>query len=74
MSTTERAVGVVKSVLLFRETLDRIQAQLGELRSDLKSLSASHAVLAERVAVIEGYVRGRADQAVVQHRLPDRDQ
>ena len=69
MSATERAVGVVKSVLLFRETLERIQAQLSDLRSDLKSLSADHANLATRVSTIEGYIRGRADQAALQTRL-----
>ena len=71
MSATDRAVGVVKSVLLFRETLDRLQAQLGDLRSDMKALAGGHAELAQRVAVIEGYIRGRADQAALQPRLPD---
>ena len=74
MSATERAVGVVKSVLLFRETLDRLQAQLGDLRSDLKALSVDHAGLVARVATIEGYIRGRTDQAAMQTRLRGPDE
>ena len=71
MSAAEKAVGVVKSVLLFREMLDGIKGELLDLRSDLTALSRDHADLAERVAHIEGVLRGVAMASGGRPQLPD---
>jgi|UniRef100_UPI0035CB96C3 hypothetical protein len=43
MTAAEKAMGVLKNVLLFRETLERINKEMGELRGDIAALS--HAVI-----------------------------
>ncbi len=70
MSAFDRVYGGIKMVMLMEERFDRIDTQLRELGGDLGLLANSHAELAQRVAMIEGYVRGRADQAADQARLP----
>ncbi len=39
MSATEKAIGVMKNVLTFSETLERIQKQMSELQGDIAKLS-----------------------------------
>ncbi len=63
MSTSEKAVGIVKSVLLFRETLDQLRGQIGELRSDLQALARDHATLDKRVVRIETMIEMGARQS-----------
>ena len=69
MSNTEKIFGIVKSVMLMHERFDGLDQRINRLDGDLTDLSRSHAELAERVAKIEGYIRGRSDQAAVQGRL-----
>ena len=47
-----------------------LEVVLRALGEDIGRLSSSHVELAQRVAVIEGYLRGRADQAATQSLLP----
>ena len=70
MSGTEKAFSLVKSVLLMNERFDSIDQRVNRLEVDLTDLSRSHVELAQRVAVIEGYIRGRADQAAAQSTTP----
>ena len=69
MSSTEKIFGVVKSVMLMHERFDGLDRKINRLDGDLTDLSRSHAELAQRVAKIEGYIRGRSDQAAAQGRL-----
>jgi predicted methyltransferase len=70
VSGTEKVFGAIKAVMLMQERFDVIDQKIKRLDGDLTDVSRSHAELAQRVAVIEGYVRGRADQASIQSRLP----
>lgn len=70
MSAFDRVYGGIKAVMLMEERFDRIDTQLRDLSGDLGLLAKSHAEVAQRVAAIEGYIRGRADQAAMQPRLP----
>lgn len=63
MSGAEKAFGLLKTVLLVNERFDAVDDKLKDLSGDLATLGRSHAELGQRVAVIEGYLRGRADQA-----------
>lgn len=73
MSGTEKAFGLLKTVLLVNERFDAIDGKLKDLGGDLAALGRSHAELGQRVAVMEGYIRGRADQAAMQTpRIEDR--
>lgn len=63
MSTSEKAVGIVKSVLLFRETLDQLREQIGELRGDLQTLARDHTALDKRVVRIETMIEMGARQS-----------
>ncbi len=74
MSAFDRVYGGIKAVMLMEERFDRIDTQLRGLGDDVGLLANSHAELAQRVARIEGYVRGRADQAASQSRLMARDE
>ena len=70
MSAAEKVLGMVKAVLVFQERFDSLDKSLGELSSRLARLAESHAALRDRVSAIEGYIRGRSDQAASQARLP----
>lgn len=70
MSAFDRVYKGLKAVMLMNERFDRVDTELRELNGDVAKLAGSHAELAQRVAVIEGYIRGRADQAAIQDRLP----
>lgn len=70
MSSTEKIFGVVKSVMLMHERFDGLDQRVNRLDGDLTDLSRSHAALAQRVADIEGYIRGRSDQAAAQSAPP----
>ncbi|WP_420605268.1 hypothetical protein [Novosphingopyxis sp.] len=58
MSGLDKAYGAIKSIMLANERFDRIEGEMKELSGDLGSLAKSHAELAERVAGIEGYLKG----------------
>ena len=73
MSSAAKAFGVIKTIMLMNERFDRLEEKNKDLALDLGALGRSHAELAERVAKIEGYIRGRADQASVQTKLPGPD-
>lgn len=70
MSAADRALGMIKSVLIFQERFDSIDRNLAELGDRLARLADSHAGVRDRVSTIEGYIRGRSDQAAAQARLP----
>lgn len=70
MSGTERFFSTIKTVMLMQERFDGLDKQVARLETDLTDVAKSHAELAQRVAVIEGYIRGRADQAAIQKQLP----
>ena len=69
MSASEKAFGLIKTVFTIQERFDSLQDSLSELAERLAKLADSHAALRDRVSVIEGYIRGRSDQAAVQGRL-----
>ena len=70
MSSAEKAFGVIKSMMLMNERFDALDERAKENAREIVDLAKSHSELAQRVAVIEGYIRGRADQAAMQPRLP----
>ena len=70
MSGTEKAYGIIKGFLLMNERFDALEERVRSNAKELADLSRSHSELAQRVAVLEGYIRGRADQAAVQAQLP----
>lgn len=56
MTAAEKAMGVVKNVLLFRETLERINKEMAELRGDITSLSRNVIDIDKRLVRIETMV------------------
>ena len=66
MSQPEKLFGIIKSVMLMQERFDAIDKRIQRLDTDLSDLSRSHAELAQQVAEMRGYFRGRADQAASQ--------
>jgi hypothetical protein len=56
MSASESAISVVKSVLMFKDTLARIDKDLAGLKSDLTDLSKSHADVDKRLVRVETIV------------------
>jgi phage-related protein len=73
MSAAEKAFGIVKSAMLYNETIKAIREDIAALGADVAALGKSHGDLAEKVAGIEGYLRGRSDQAALQWRRPEGD-
>ena len=71
MSGTEKVFGAVKAIMLMQERFDSIDRKMARQEDDLVDLSRSHADLAQRVASIECYIRGRSDQAALQPRLSE---
>ncbi len=71
MSSAEKAFSVIKTAMLMQERFEALDRKTNRLADDLADLAKEQAKLAERVAVMEGYLRGRADQAATQARLPD---
>lgn len=57
MSSTEKAIAALKSVLLMNERFDALNGRLDDVGQRLEKLSLSHAELAQRVAGIEGYLK-----------------
>ena len=53
MTAAEKAMGVVKNVLIFRETLERINKEMAELRGDIKALSGNVIDIDKRLVRIE---------------------
>lgn len=58
MSATERAIGVVKSVLLFNERLEAIQKEMAQLRGDLGMVARDLIDVDRRVTRVEGVMEG----------------
>ena len=63
MSASEKAFGLIKTVFTIQERFDSLQDGLAELAERVARLADSHAALRDRVSAIEGYIRGRSDQA-----------
>jgi hypothetical protein len=57
VSGTEKAIGIIKSIMLMHERFDGLDKRINRLDVDLTDLSRSHAALAQRVADIEGFLR-----------------
>jgi len=53
MTAAEKAMAVVKNVLIFRETLERINKEMAELRGDIKALSGNVIDIDKRLVRIE---------------------
>jgi len=60
VSGTEKAFGVIKSIMLMHERFDGLDERIKRLDSDLTDLGRSHAELSQRVARIEGVMEGYA--------------
>ncbi|WP_277968837.1 hypothetical protein [Sphingomonas echinoides] len=56
MTATEKAMSVVKNVLLFRETLERINKEMAALRGDIASLTHNVIDIDKRLVGIETMV------------------
>jgi SMC interacting uncharacterized protein involved in chromosome segregation len=70
VSSTERVLGVVKSVMLMQERFDALDERMKRLDGDLTNLGRSHSDLAQRVARIEGVMEGYARASSATRRLP----
>ena len=66
MSSAEKAYGALKGLILMNERFDALDGKIKGLSDDLASLARSHSDLGQRVAQMEGYLRGRSDQAATQ--------
>jgi phage shock protein A len=64
------AMKAVREVLLLQSRVDALQRSLAGQADDLKGLSQNVIDVDRRVAQIEGYIRGRADQASAQSQTP----
>jgi len=73
VSSIEKGFGVLKNIMLMRERFELLDKRIETVSDDLDALGSSHAKLAERVASIEGYIRGRSDQMNAQGRLAGPD-
>jgi uncharacterized coiled-coil protein SlyX len=60
----------VREVLLLQSRVDALQQSLAGQATDLKGLSQMVIDVDRRVAQIEGYIRGRADEAAAQSEVP----
>jgi cob(I)alamin adenosyltransferase len=56
VSATEKAIGVVKNVLLLRETLERIQKDMEDLQGDVSTLARDVVDIDKRVVRLETLV------------------
>ncbi|BCA59501.1 hypothetical protein [Sphingomonas sp. HMP6] len=63
MTAAEKAMGVVKNVLIFRETLERINKEMAELRGDIKALSGNVIDIDKRLVRIETMIEMSARNA-----------
>ncbi|QMW23593.1 hypothetical protein [Sandaracinobacteroides saxicola] len=71
MSAVEAAVRAVRDVLLLGKRIDDLEGDVTALSRDIQALAADHALLAQRVARIEGFVEGAAAANVARRaRLP----
>jgi hypothetical protein len=70
MSATEKAFGVLKTILLHQERMDGVEEKLKILSERLERLSESHAALRERVRGIEGYLRAATGQPFADAGIP----
>lgn len=58
MSVSDRTWGVLKSVLLYQETIKAVREDMAALSQDVAALSRAHVSLSERVSRLEGFVQG----------------
>ena len=58
MSSAEKAIGIIKAVFTFQEKIDALDHDIGALSDRLTRLAESHVALRDRVAQIEGYLKG----------------
>ena len=70
MSVSDKTWGVLKSFVLYQETIKAVREDLAALGSDVAMLSRAHASLAQRVARLEGFIEG-ASAASRQRRIEE---
>lgn len=58
MSTAEKTLGILKSVLVYQETMRAIREDMAAMSADVAALSRAHSSLSERVARLEGFIQG----------------
>ena len=58
MSMPEKTFGVLKSVLLYQETIKAVREDMAALARDVAALSRAHASLSDRVSRLEGFIQG----------------
>ncbi len=58
MSVSDKTWGVLKSVVLYQETITKVREDMAALAHDVVALSKAHASLSERVSRVEGYIQG----------------
>ena len=60
MSKTDTLFGLVKDILLYREHIAGVRADLAGLSRDVAELAGRHVELDRRVARVEGFIEGAA--------------
>jgi hypothetical protein len=60
VSTTQKALGAIKTVLTLKEQLDALGRDVAALNSRMSALAQAHGDLRDRVARMEGFIEGAA--------------
>jgi hypothetical protein len=60
MSATDSAWNVLKSLVLYQETIKAMRDDMAALSRDVAALSAAHVDLRDRVSRLEGIIEGAA--------------
>lgn len=58
MPVSEKTWGVLKSVIMYQETIKAVREDMVALSKDVASLSRAHVSLSERVSRLEGFIQG----------------
>jgi hypothetical protein len=62
MSSLDKGWSALKSLMLMNERFDSIDKRIERLTGDLDALGNGHALHAERIAQIEGYLKAATGQ------------
>lgn len=58
MSASDKTWSVLKSFILYQETIKAVREDMAALSRDVVSLSQAHATLSSRVSRLEGFIEG----------------
>lgn len=58
MSVSDKTWGVLKSVIMYQETIKAVREDMAALSRDVAALSRAHASLSDRVSRLEGFIQG----------------